>query len=876
MKKFLIAIIVLIPLVVVLALSATGAIISATVSVNVESLFLLDSNDNELDLNKTYTMDLIGGYMDLLIIAIPTISYNSEVSYRFTEDSVGEVTLQKIEGRRYRITPVEDKPGAVSLVIFAQNNINANKRINIYITTDRLKDFDLVTENNQTPLSYLSITENVQLHANCYPVESIGNNFISYSSSNPDNIDVDANGFLTINKRGISEITASVLDKAGTLHTASVIVDSNEAVVKEKIIYLHNYNNNQDWISENIIVNPDFYITESNNLIDYTLYRLNNGDNIKVFETTDYEWDILNKEFFKNIYLDNGGYKLTAAYTDYAKKDERFDITFTSNNTDIISIDNEGKLLCMRQGIAVITVFALGVEKEIEINVNARANTFMLDLNNEDNKVGLKQERLWAINFINTSLNPVSYIQQYQFGYKESSATYNGEVISNFNLKWEIEDESLASIDEYGLITFYEEAAGQEVKVIATELVHGIKTRLSRSYVFLFIDNKDAVNLFEKDISLHSNIVTHLSRALGLPVVLHTNISANRRIDLGNSLYGNGHKIDATHWEEHISTSRPIIDLFEPNFKDGLEELTLENFVLTGMELPENFNNDLSIFKSRLIGIKLNELSSDMPIVFRYLDIRYLHDGIYFGSSNNLSIEGSILGDCFGASINVIQIKSYDNSYINLKNIVFKVSNSPSMMLSNGGITPQGEEANNPELMKERLKGNYLPRITIDGFIDNYNWKRQNQLSSIFSLFEESWFDDIGFITYDTFISYLSNILEELFERPEYSNLLYRDEKGVKWVSMMGFATGLWANINPDVIEINNDDYTVLNMHMPSSGVIGLVLVGLSQYLGIKSDNTCYIISYDFKDNAPDILPNQPCPNDQALLNRLQGIDINN
>ena len=93
---------------------------------------------------------------------------------------------------------------------------------------------------------------------------------------------------------------------------------------------------------------------------------------------------------------------------------------------------------------------------------------------------------------------------------------------------------------------------------------------------------------------------------------------------------------------------------------------------------------------------------------------------------------------------------------------------------------------------------------------------------------------------------------------------------------MMGFATGLWANINPDVIEINNDDYTVLNMHMPSSGVIGLVLVGLSQYLGIKSDNTCYIISYDFKDNAPDILPNQPCPNDQALLNRLQGIDINN
>jgi len=50
-----------------------------------------------------------------------------------------------------------------------------------------------------------------------------------------------------------------------------------------------------------------------------------------------------------------------------------------------------------------------------------------------------------------------------------------------------------------------------------------------------------------------------------------------------------------------------------------------------------------------------------------------------------------------------------------------------------------------------------------------------------------------------------------------------------------------------------------------------IALAIVSQFLEVDVYNSCYIISYDFQDDTPEILPNKPCPNDEALLLRLQG-----
>ena len=873
MKKFLIATILIIPLLVIIALSATGSIISASVSVNVENLIFLNSNDEEMDFSKTYTMDLIGGFIDVIIIAIPTITYNSEVNYRLTEDSKGEVTLQKIEGNKYRITPIEDKPGEVGLIVFAQNNINASRVINIYITTDRLKDLSIVTPEHQTAITHLSITEKTRLFTNCYPVEAIGNNNISWSSSNSDILSIDNNGLISIKSKGVATVTAQVHDKEGTLHSTSISVDTQSAYIKENLVYLSSENNNINWVTQNLIIDPSITIVNvSEQKIDKNVYTLSNGSKITAYNVNNNEWYIENKDYLRYIYLDNGGYSLNVLYKDYTRQGINFEKTYFSSNPNVLTINEDGRILPISQGNATITVTAQGEQISLNITVKARANTFMLNLSAEDNRVGLKQERVWGYNFIVNSLDVNSFVNHYQLGYKENSPTYNGQVIENFSLLWEVDDTSLASVDDTGLVTFKQTVLGNKVEVKATELVHGIKTRLYKTYVFQFVNSSHSVNIFDFQKDYHYNIINELTQSNKMQVVLHTDIMVKSQITLGNSLYGNGHKIDATLWESGIRYHVPVIHILDSTIAPDLEELVLENFVLQGLDISGNTNIKLEDFKNRLTGIKINGVQNARPLIFKFLDIKYFHDAISFESSHNLTLEGSIVGDCFGGALNVIQQYAPEGAYINLANIVFKSTSSPSIMLSNGSIMPQGtEEHNDDAVHKARLARNYLPTITIDGFIDNYNWKKQNQLSSLLSLFQEDWFDDMDFISYDRFTSYIGGVLEELFKEPEYSHMIYKDNNGESWVSMMGFVTGIWSDVDIDNVNLENDNYSILEMQMPKRGIMGISLALVSQFLEIDVYNPCYIISYDFKDNAPAILPNQPCPNDEALLLRLQG-----
>ena len=82
MKKFLIAVIIIIPVVVVFSLMITGAVISATINVKAEKMIIHDINDKPLDETRTYTLPLEDGGKPVVCsyhYHIATISYNSEI-----------------------------------------------------------------------------------------------------------------------------------------------------------------------------------------------------------------------------------------------------------------------------------------------------------------------------------------------------------------------------------------------------------------------------------------------------------------------------------------------------------------------------------------------------------------------------------------------------------------------------------------------------------------------------------------------------------------------------------------------------------------------------------------------------------------------------
>ena len=60
MKKFLIAILILIPAIVVLALAATGQAIKLTIKVEAKDLIIKDKSNKDLRLDRTYFWTLSG------------------------------------------------------------------------------------------------------------------------------------------------------------------------------------------------------------------------------------------------------------------------------------------------------------------------------------------------------------------------------------------------------------------------------------------------------------------------------------------------------------------------------------------------------------------------------------------------------------------------------------------------------------------------------------------------------------------------------------------------------------------------------------------------------------------------------------------------
>ena len=78
MKKFLIGVIFIIPIVVVIALSATGAIISLTTPVNPSEMVIKNSDNVEIDRNTVIKVDSKNFDEFIIIDVLPAITQNNE------------------------------------------------------------------------------------------------------------------------------------------------------------------------------------------------------------------------------------------------------------------------------------------------------------------------------------------------------------------------------------------------------------------------------------------------------------------------------------------------------------------------------------------------------------------------------------------------------------------------------------------------------------------------------------------------------------------------------------------------------------------------------------------------------------------------------
>lgn len=879
MKKFLIAVLFLIPLIVVLAIQGAGYVIAEwsdekinAMSVTVKNEFNEEIISGDKIIVPRFLSDGSDGFTYVYIEVKPKICYSDVVEWECDEDEAyeGRAVLEKVEGSKTKYRIVAKEIGNLQMRIYSVTNDKASSTVSIYVTSDAITDFGVyVNAKGDGAMKKVESWEEVTIDRPtefmtfAQPLEAIGGNLVTWSGFDTEIISVDKNGMIApTGKNGKSRVSAFLLDKTGTEHWFDfyVVVDStllNKFVVTATEISLPRVTYGKyteaeikELIWDEVIVKD---VTCELSVGDVETLR-NDGDsylfsvngieiNVRLFEPGAIKFKA---NAPTDVYMENGGYYLETEYADSFDKGTPQVVYHVSDPT-VFSVDEEGLIVPDREGSASVyaeDVNTGAVTEPIEIQIKRRISSFQLNLTSFDNKVGILQHRVWGIYWIGEDEKLTS---TYKLGFNIRSVYPD---TSYFDLQWTISDDS-ATVDGDGNITFSEESLGKDITVTATVLVHGLKTNLKRSYTFQMAEEK-AINCYTID---------EINRAYGdefgkTAVCLHSDMTLQRPeyygyIRVSNNLYGNGCHIqvdlmgapgDRHYWGNICADS----EWMNPE----LEELLIEN---VSVSAAEELNDDMA---SNCISV----IDMEIPYTVRGVNCRYAWTGVTIrsGKENNVGVvESCILGQCRYTGLYIADTYRED------------ASKAPTVIIRNNVLRDSGcsgvaTSADN--INRDNITQNACQKLIFEGFTDCYNWKRVDQLGGMLDAVAPS-MGELSSIE-DLLKSIFADMVSELLHT-KYSKEIYVDEEGTEWVCMGMFAMGLMNYIDPMCFDNNNikgESMKFIEARMDQG------IIDLANKMGIFIGNSVYLMTYSFdENNGPRLKPKDACPENKDLYARLTG-----
>ena len=467
MKKFLIAVICIIPVIVVLALSVTGDIILQVTAENPNNLRIHRFDDTEVQDGGLIEIDVNDAEDYLVIDVLPGFVQNKEIVWRLTaeEGMAGKVSLEKMEGstNRYWIRPEE--PGICAMEIRPAGNIDVVKTVNFHITTIEVQRFEVYRDGQSDPVATAygpnsdgePTSETVKLHGaerfytSATPFSafqvlegdetewSIG----AFSGSSEDGdsaedyLSVDETGLVTPLKRADATIAVNAYlksDKTGNSFLATFLVDLSEAVVKSTdAVCLETGKSESEmtaWVKENLVLSPTAsvdFVSRSGAKWTFEVSEplaARAADDVAPVTVTvtesDTNWGI--SSLPDEIYAGNGNQPFyvvdysTVNYRSGAVSGERLtDYSVESLNEDILTVDAaRGLLKPHKAGVAALVFSRNGQQISVSVTVRERPLTFALSLTNADAERGIARDRVWGNYWLNAENTEL--ITEFGFG----------------------------------------------------------------------------------------------------------------------------------------------------------------------------------------------------------------------------------------------------------------------------------------------------------------------------------------------------------------------------------------------------------------------------------------------------------------------------
>ncbi len=928
MRKFLIGVICIIPIVVVLALSVTSNIILMATPVNPSEMQIRNSNNEIIGSNDIVKVDISDADEFIIVDIYPTMTPDKSITYEREDDyGQGRVELVKVEGsnNRYSLRPMT--PGLTQVIVRAKANVNVYRVLTIQVTSDSVETAAIYNSSGNAVSGEYRLKGQERFFMDVYPIDAMNDSGVIWRSSDSKVAKVDANGNVTPVGEGEAGIEAVVRDKAGETHSAMIIVNTAGAVARSPKVYTAE-NVTVSWVRDNVAVNPE--VTEVKRIAEgrYLLTRTdnNNSAEVSVERCAPGEIVVLNPP--EVLYTGNGPSHLVteiieAPETDEDESGDSDDKTdeealkpvYSSETPDIVSVSENGVITPLKPGQALLRVSYGDSFKQVSFTVRERPATFNLDIQSADARLGIQMTRVWGYYWLTESGELTS---SYDFGIAGDK--------NSFDVNWSVssgtDGEALATFvrrndGTQGItLTFLESAVGRSVTVTAVLVVDNREINsVKRSFTFNINPKKESVNVYN-----FSQVAMVLSkdekwgggeRFSCYDVVMQQNIYAEHVVDnIRGGIYGNGFLYDGSGvpeseevrrqlgfqggllrfnyeqvWQEIRAFNESHAEVFAANAAAGIPytQFTLDYVDISmrcAATLDEADGRNAVLYVEMLWGENepgKKDIPRDPPVNLKYLQVYNADKGVELGYISDLLIEGCIFGDnvrhgIFAYYYGVEHRKFEDGSNVTLRNNVFKMHGAPAVVFASPAY-------------KESFDMNCAPNLTIEGTCDIYNWKTREEFSDMLSIFilkylvelaaNES--DGAGQGLIDLFRDTFANMIDEVVKHENLDSLFY--SYGGKEYTALGIM-GLGAPLtwDPATVTIKSDDVNALVL--PFRDAQGNTIGALQSiefavrkiYPKISSiSKPSYLIANDFSHGEPEIKPGDPVPNSKELYAKLTG-----
>lgn len=857
MKKILIAILLLVPLLIIFTLNVSSTIVSAQIEYGVEHLVLKHLGE-EVDYVVIDLDEYVKTNKQYLLFPefTPSNASNKDIEWSVSDESMAKISKS---GNGCAVSFIKGHYGTVDVIATSKSDTSKNAVCSFYVTGNVIGRIDFCDYNTLEELTSLSIkvNESTCVEARPKPFSAMKDKKIVWTSSDESVVKVNQNGAMKGISEGKAIVTASITDEGGVVSNQLKVTVSGKTMSKESTVYTteRNYDLSKLISSEKVRIESveggtysglTVTIGEKNDYALVTITDSKNEETIKVCFVTekqlvidylyDYERTIWKNKHF--VPLKSEYFFLSAS----CPFDNVGTVTWTSDNPSVATVVN-GRIAGLNEGSAVLTASAVGFESvSIEVIITPKIGDVRLELDELGDIAGLNEEKVFGI--YTCSYNGTETIVSDRLQMR-ISYVYPVEIMQSDNIYdyfyFESSDENSVTIEENGYIRFSHEAVGKTVTI--TVRARFSENNASDSYQFKIVDGINIGYDVPKRIHYDKTVDTEMpsyypayeyeylmntytgdydqNGVMGA-IVFQNNLYAPTPdimdwwIQINRPIYGNGYTIDSQlsnkQYDSRIFGSGLNYDKLVKYYGNH-SELVIENlFIQAYSPISDDSDEAFQELKERG-GIPFRQTDSDDPnieigITFRYCMFRYAYSHVNV-AGGPVTFDGCIFSNSAGPAI-LHQASRRRGSKVVIRNCIFSNTIAPVYLSSTGDAT--NKERNEEEKYIDlRLEGeNYV-----------YNWKQLDEVSlDIFPKYDQAIVNQL--------VTALNSKIAELFKMvtkdPKNSALIYH---GVSDDYMnFGFvAVGVWRDskivANPNVPEseygvttsayIFDEDYYTLN-----------------------------------------------------------------